>query len=539
MNSGLNRRQFATQGLRSLTGFGLGSFSVFLSGCAEKIAGHPQPRPKAVPGALGEVSRFDYPREWRALQRISYGPQPGLFERVCRIGADSFIDEQLAPDSIEEDEWLSGVLARFTSLNLSPDEAQELETFRRKDRIITPLFQKLLQLPLKDDETDPDDGIVSTELRKACILRAAYSRRQLKEIMVEFWNDHFNIFQRKGECLWLKTVNDRLVRENAMGHFRDLLAASMTSPAMLVYLDNTENRFTEIPYEKLNENYARELLELHTLGVDSGYVLRDVQEVARCLSGWGVRKRFEYRAGEVRFNAAYHDDLSKTVLGTVIPAGGGIHDVDRVLDVLCEHPSTARFVASKLCRRFVGDGKFPELVERLSQVYRETRGHIGAMLKCLFHSDEFQDPQNLKLKRPFDFVVSAVRALDVTTTGDALELVLKAMGHVPFGWPKPDGYPDSLGSWKDGLLGRWNFAVAIASGQLEDTSFDAHALFESTGTTDRFRQLQRLAIYMIGAALPEKTASGLARLVQGASGQDAEKIMLALILSSEQFQWRS
>src|SRR5262249_11611084 len=195
--------------------------------------------------------------------------------------------------------------------------------------------------------------VLRREITRHTLLRAVYSRRQLFEVMVGFWTDHLNINLEKGDCIYLKPADDRLViRTHALGRFRDLIRASATSPAMLVYLDGKENKKAG-PNDIPNENYARELLELHTLGVHGGYTQKDVLEVARCLTGW--RLRTKWRKGTVYFDPHWHDNGEKSVLGHGIPAGGGPADLEQVIDMVCRHPSTARYVATKLVRRFVSE----------------------------------------------------------------------------------------------------------------------------------------------------------------------------------------
>src|SRR5436189_4360223 len=234
--------------------------------------------------------------------------------------------------------------------------------------------------------------MVVTELQRAKLLRAVYSDRQLYELMVDFWENHFSIFANKDDDRFLLTGFDReTIRPFAMGRFRDLLGATAHSPAMLFYLDNWRSSVPR-PYPArgdkpagtdggLNENYARELMELHTLGVDGGYTQKDVQEVARCFSGWTIQKPNEQ--GLFLYRPGLHDDGEKVVLGQKILAGGGVADGERVLDILLHHPATARFIATKLVRRFVSDEPPPALVERVAATFRATEGDIKAMLRAL------------------------------------------------------------------------------------------------------------------------------------------------------------
>jgi uncharacterized protein (DUF1800 family) len=344
------------------------------------------------------------------------------------------------------------------------------------------------------------------------LLRATYSRRQLHEVMVDFWTDHLNIVSEKGDCRWLKLADDRdVVRRHALGRFRDLVRASATSAAMLIYLDGHDNK-VETPGERPNENYARELLELHTLGADGGYTQRDVMEVARCLSGWTYENRpFRGRGARVAFVPGRHDDDAKIVLGRRIPAGGGADDLERVLDVVCAHPSTARHVARRLCRRFVDDPAPDAAVEATARAFRSTDGEICATLRALFATDDFRRRRGTLFKRPFRFVVSALRGTDArTNAAPALLEHLERMGHAPFQYPTPDGYPIEAAPWHGSLLWRWNLAISLADGAVPGTSLDTAAL------ADRAGGAAGLAAHLLGrrpSALEREALDGSDRAV--------------------------
>jgi uncharacterized protein (DUF1800 family) len=248
---------------------------------------------------------------------------------------------------------------------------------------------------------------VIRELQQAKLLRAVYSRRQLYEVMVDFWSNHFNVFAAKDADRWLVTAYDRdTIRPHALGRFRDLLLATAQSPAMLFYLDNwlsvaeraTPKRSSSDATLRrgINENYARELMELHTLGVDGGYTQRDVGEVARCFTGWTIRRT--YQQPEFVFESRVHDRGKKLVLGTRIPAGGGIEDGLKIIDLLSRHPSTARFIATKLARRFVNDDPPPSLVDRVGEVFRDSDGDIKETLRAVVNAPEFFPPKPSRRK---------------------------------------------------------------------------------------------------------------------------------------------
>jgi len=368
----------------------------------------------------------------RILGRAGYGPRPGDVERVASMGADAWIEEQLSPDSIPD------VQAFFLT--------RRIETVH-------------LQAP---DIFDVARPTAVTDLRRAALLRAVYSERQLFETMVEFWGDHFNIFVGKGDCAWLKVVDDReVIRRNALGNFRDLLLASAMSPAMLVYLDGRAN-----VAGKPNENYAREILELHTLGVGGGYTQADVMELARALTGWQVRGFFE--RGRTVLRAAVHDPLVKQVLGVRL-SGGAREDLEAVVRRLTAHPSTARFLAGKLCRRFLADDPSEPAVAAVAAAFQRSGGDIRQTLSALLHSEELRNARP-RFLRPYAFAVAALRRAGARTDGGrGLQDELQAMGQVPFGWPTPDGYPEGEEHWSGRMLPRWNFALRLASNAIPGT----------------------------------------------------------------------
>lgn len=320
---------------------------------------------------------------------------------------------------------------------------------------------------------------VILELQQARLLRAVYSHRQLYELMVDFWSNHFNIFAAKGADRWLVTSYDRdTIRPHALGRFRDLLLATAQSPAMLFYLDNwlsvspnvSLGRFRANNRKRgLNENYARELMELHTLGVDGGYTQKDVQEVARCLTGWTIRRpRGE---AEFHFDSRLHDHGEKIVLGTRIPAGGGMEDGLRVIDLLARHPSTARFISLKLARRFVADDPPTSLVAKAAETFRRSDGDIRAVLRILIDSAEFfsAEAYRAKVKKPLEFVASALRITGAEThITHQLLRYLGRMGEPLFLALPPTGHPDVGASWisPDALLTRINFATDLVNNRI-------------------------------------------------------------------------
>ncbi len=399
-----------------------------------------------------------------ALNRFTFGPGPGDYARVAAFGVDAFLEEQLAPEKMD-DGLCDRAIARFSECWWEPiGEAYE-----------------------EDDES------LSPILRRVAVLRAVYSQRQLFEVMCEFWSDHFNIDPAKGDARYTKIDDDqRVIRQHALGNFRDMLHASALSPAMLWYLDgraNVKRSAVEMP----NENYARELMELHTLGVHGGYTQADVMEVARCLTGWTILAKkndgfsgkllspFKDR-GKVVFRHEAHDDGAKSVLGQAIPAGLGEQDLDRVIDIVAAHPSTAKFIATKLCIRFINDDPPAAAVETVASAFTDGKGDIKATLRALFATPEFHASAAAKFKRPFHYVVSALRTTNAETDGDrGLESYLERMGHVPFRYPTPDGYPARAPHWHATLLWRWKFALALANNRIKGTRIERKKLAAALG----------------------------------------------------------
>ncbi|MBI4556272.1 MAG: DUF1800 domain-containing protein [Candidatus Hydrogenedentes bacterium] len=390
--------------------------------------------------------------ETHLLRRLSYGPAPGDLDQLRAVSADAYLEQQLHPERID-DTFCESLVRRFETLAAPVGE----------------LFEYRPELLMK-------------ELAGAAVLRAVYSRRQLYEVMVEFWTDHFNIAASKGDCAWLKTADDRnVIRRHALGRFPELVRASALSPAMLWYLDGRMNRRRN-PEEKPNENYARELLELHTLGIHGGYTQHDVMEVARCLTGWTVRSREWLKKGHVEFRPKWHDDGEKAVLGRKILAGMREKDLDRVLEIVATHPATAEHVAAKLCRRFISDSPPDDAVQRVAGAFSRTDGDIRDTLRALFTSEAFRTVRDTKLKRPYRFIVSALRAscAEVNSTEGVGEYLVR-MGHVPFQYPTPDGYPEEPEPWLGTLLWRWHFASMLATNKISGVRVDWSRLAASAG----------------------------------------------------------
>jgi uncharacterized protein (DUF1800 family) len=446
------------------------------------------------------------------LNRLTFGPRLSEQVRIAEIGVEAWIEEQLAPGQLD-DRPVAWRLRRFETLDLHAYELAELgnKLFDNVDRLGVP-----------------------AELRQATLLRQVYSRRQLYEVMVEFWSDHFHISVEKGDCWFLKTVDDRVViRAHALGQFRDLLWASAHSPAMLVYLDNQAN-VAGAP----NENYARELLELHTLGVDGGYTQADVMDLARAFTGWTVKQRF-WR-GQFTFDPDVHDAGPKHVLGLRLEPAGQ-REAERVLDLLSVHPGTARYVAFRLCRRLLADDPPAAVVERAAAAFTNTGGDIKAVLRAIL-LDGLAAPGAQaapKFKRPVNYLVSALRQLNAATdAGPALHEYLQRMGQPYFGWPTPDGYPDVAGPWTGNLLPRWQFALALAQGEIKGTQVNWPA--PGNWPTDPAHLADTISTRLLGDPLPAPERAALLSELHAAGASEIElpAILAAGLLASPAFQWR-
>jgi uncharacterized protein (DUF1800 family) len=477
---------------------GLVGAALPFTGCERLISSVTQQLGQSIPDSLSLADSSEIDPSFHLLSRAAYGPWPGDLDQVRAIGSERWIEEQLSPETIDD-----------TACDL---RARRFETIWHEPGTCYEYKKPVLR----------------EEITRHTLLRALYSKRQLLEVMVGFWTDHLNINLEKGDCIYLKPSDDRLViRAHALGKFKELIRASATSPAMLVYLDGKENQKKE-PSDVPNENYARELLELHTLGVDGGYTQADVYEAARSLTGW--RLRTGWRKGTVYFDPGMHDDGEKCVLGQSIPAGGGITDVDQLVAIACNHPSTAHHIATKLARRFVSEDPPASLVKRLAKVFSATDGDIKSLLRVLFTSDEFKLAKGLKLKRPFQYIVSCLRALGADTHAhQPLIEYLQRMGQGPFQYPTPDGYPDRTAPWLGTMLWRWNFAFSAASNRLPTVAVPLDQLAQAVGG---FRS-EKLMPYFAGRKGSDAELKAFAEY-QTTNPDDAE--LVALALASPAFQ---
>ena len=438
-------------------------------------------------GAPAALPTTDARTALHVLNRITYGPRPGDIERVQRMGVERFIEQQLHPDTLE-DRGLEGRLDRFETLQLTSRNIAE--------QFAIPALQARRARQAKGGDTAPDAGAAPpaangpervranlplVELADAKIVRAVYSERQLHEVLADFWFNHFNVDAKKGTTRFLLTEYEReAIRPHVLGHFRELLGATAKSPAMLFYLDNWMSADPNGPHldptrpmarrpTGLNENYGRELLELHTLGVDGGYTRHDVTEVARAFTGWSIEQ--PRQGGGFRFAPALHDNGKKVVLGHRIAAGGGVRDGERVLDILAAHPATARFISTTLARRFVSDTPPAALVDRMAATFMKTDGDLRAVMTVLLRSPEFLSPPDdaSKVKTPYEFVVSALRATGADIrNGTPLVRSLQQLGMPLYQCQPPTGYADTADAWVNtgALVQRMNLALSLASGEV-------------------------------------------------------------------------
>ncbi len=509
------------------------------------------------------------------LNRLGFGARPGDVEKIKALGVRKYIDQQLEPskvdDSIAEKKTAgleifnmktAEVFAKYPNPGAllqaleGRNAAQNPEEMTEKDR--QERQRKIREYYEKYDLRQANQ--LQPQITANRVLRAVYSERQLQEVMVDFWQNHFNVFAGKAAVRWYIPSYERdVIRKNALGNFRDLVVGTAQHPAMLFYLDNFESRapnsqpqqqpgriqqlvrdgnmtpqmrerikrnqgITDAELDQrikraqdqmqnqqrrtppgLNENYARELMELHTMGVDSGYTQKDIVEVARAFTGWTIADPRGYRraaaneikdvenrqierlqrmagvpddieSGEFYFNERWHDREAKTVLGQKVNEGG-MKDGLKVIDILVKHPATAKFIARKLAVKFVSDTPSEKLVNRVASAFSKSNGDIKTTLRAIFDDDEFFAPATYraKIKTPFELAISSIRTIGAETNGSpAILAMLNKLGEVPYGYQAPTGYPDTAEDWVNtgALLERLNFAVALSSNQIPGTRVD-------------------------------------------------------------------
>ena len=479
------------------------------------------------------------------LNRLAFGARPGDVERVRALGVDRWISTQLEPSRIR-DTAAERIVAQLPSLGLSSRELFE--------RYPTPQAVRSRQ---QRSELTREDSVelrriaqesrrVLADMQTAKVARAVASERQLEEVMVDFWENHFTVFAGKGpERYFIASYERDVIRPHALGNFRDLLGAVAKSPAMLFYLDNWQSSVEEgrprlrtadggsasrarrrgfgtrpplppssvLNRRGLNENYARELLELHTLGVDGGYTQQDIVNVARAFTGWTLEQ--PRRGGGFVFRPIMHDAGEKTVLGQRLDAGRGIEDGEQVLDVVAHHPATARFIATKLARRFVSDDPPASLVDRAAEMFSRTRGDIRQTVRAIVTSPEFfaADAYRAKVKSPFELVVSALRAMNATpdVTPRTAQVVAR-LGQPLFLHQAPNGWPERGDAWVNSgaILNRINFGLVLAGGALPGARPERWSRYEELRAAPRAAQVDGVVAGLLGGEASVETRKILA-----------------------------
>jgi uncharacterized protein (DUF1800 family) len=485
------------------------------------------------------------PREQavHALNRLAFGARPGDVDRVIRMGVDRWIEQQLTPQRIQDVD-ADRLMSKYPALAMTPAELFEA---------YPPPGAKLLRRRLTGDVTLTAQD--SAEFRRAArsnrafasqvmstrVARAVVSERQLQEVMTDFWENHFSVFVGKGQVRYYLPDYDReTIGPHVLGKFRDLLGAVARSPAMLIYLDNAQSAADttrptlaarrRLRQRGLNENYARELLELHTLGVDGGYTQGDVIGVARAFTGWSIRPP-RLQGGGFVFRPEAHDAGSKTVLGHTLPAGRGMDDGETVLDILARHPSTARYIARKLAIRFVSDSPPPDLVERAAETFRRSDGDIRQVIRSIVTSPEFfaRSAWQSKVKTPFEVTVSALRALNaLPDTTPRSAAIIGRLGQPIFGHQAPNGWPETGEAWMNtgAILNRINFGVALAQGVIPGAEVREWPPYDGLLRASREQQVDSIVTAFFGGSASPETLeilrSGKNPMLETTSGESSE-----------------
>jgi uncharacterized protein (DUF1800 family) len=510
------------------------------------------------PGALPAQSP-DTARAAHLLNRAAFGAGPGDVERVLAMGIDAWLEAQLHPEGIP-DTSLTRYLEGLEVMRRSPDDvARALRdaAAERRQRLAAQRADSMAAMPPRD----PSVGVLRrypAELQQAAVARAVLSERQLYEVLVDFWVNHFNVFMAGGNDIGLiPGYIEEAIRPRALGKFEDLLVATARSPAMLMYLDNAQSvtegavppalsrprgnaaarqRLLERMPRGINENYARELLELHTLGVDGGYAQADVEAVARILTGWSVRFRGD---PAFVFNAWAHAPGAKTALGRTFDDGGE-REGRSLLAFLARHPSTMRHVSAKLCMRFVSDAPPEGCIDGGVHAWEASDGDIREVVRAILRSDEFWAPEAraVKLKTPLEFVASAVRAVGGRPDSTpALAALVGRLGQPLYLQAAPTGYPEREESWVNtgALLERFNAAMGLAAGRLPGVRYDPDAVVPLESDPARLAATVNAAI--LSGAAGEATLATIRRQVSDLRDPAAARAFaIGLALGSPEFQ---
>lgn len=516
------------------------------------------------------------------LNRLAFGPRPGDPEHVTALGIARWIDQQLSPSRLPDTATMKALATLETqqkqSFEILADHPDPQELQQRLNQRRGPNAPSAEDSALLRRAQQTAQQLVG-QIVAARLARAVASERQLQEVMTDFWENHFSVFLGKSPSRYSMVEYDRdVIRPRALGKFRDLLGAVAKSPQMLFYLDNwqsgvdslhpniAEQRIearrqnasdpvvravTTLPRRRprgVNENYARELMELHTLGVDGGYSQRDVQEVARALTGWTID--VPALGGGFVFRPELHDAGEKTVLGHPLPAGRGIEDGEAVLDILARAPATARFIATKLARHFVSDDPPSSLVDQCADRFAKTDGDIAETVRCIVTSREFfsRSAYRAKVKTPFELVASTLRALAARPdTSPRQAQIVGQLGQPIFGRQTPDGWPDRGEAWMNSgaILNRINFGLRIAAGQLPGVTLDGWPPAGRIRQLAPAQQVDAVIDELLGGSVSADTRSILTTGENPAlsSGQPRKNLVglpgiVGLALGSPEFQRR-
>jgi len=525
-------RESINMRITNLTGIAAALLSIAPIGMSAQSSGARKMQTK--PAVVGSDVR-ELPADQQiihALSRLTFGARPGDVLKVRAIGLDNWIDQQLHPDKID-DSAIESFVAKYSVLH--QDQNSLLQQYAQQQRERRQVKKERADSTRVMGATDSMamrkqllqqfnlTRQVVTQLQSSRVARAVASERQLQEVMTDFWENHFNIYAQKGgpEPYYLTDFDQNVIRPHALGKFHDLLKAVSRSPAMLFYLDNARSmadsnrpslRQLRQPrkHPGLNENYGRELLELHTLGVDGGYSQQDVINVARAFTGWTIQPPAQ--GGGFIFRPQVHDAGDKIVLGHKLAAGPGMEDAEDVLDILAKSPATAHFISFKLARRFVSDSPSKALVDHAAQVYLRTDGDIREVLRAIITSPEFFSQQafHSKVKTPFEVVVSAMRSLNAAPDSTPRTAqVIAFLGQPIFGHQAPNGWPETSDAWMNtgAILNRINFGIAAAAGRLPGVDIRALPALDTLRSAPRDKQVDAVvATILNGMVSPDTRA---------------------------------
>jgi uncharacterized protein (DUF1800 family) len=455
------------------------------------------------------------------LSRIGFGPRPGDVDRVLGMGLDRYVQSQLdAPADPELDSRLRGFIT------LGYPISQVLTLYNADQRSI---------------------GVILEELNTAKVIRCVHAQNQLQEVLVDFWFNHFNVYVQDGFARYSTAAYEReAIRPHALGKFRDLLGATAAHPAMLYFLDNYLSRAAVTiggrTVRGINENYGRELMELHTVGVDAGYTQDHVVDAARCFTGWGIDNLST--SGRFAYRPAVHDTGAKSVLGLNLPAGGGKDDGDKLLDYLASHPQTATFIARKLAQRLVSDDPPPRVVDRAAAAFQSSGGDIREVVRAILGSAEFwAEAFGVgKPKTPLELVASGLRAADAQVAGGrAVAAYLQNMGMPLYSCGPPTGYSNRGADWinPSSHLYRMNFALDLAAGAIAGVSVDVRGMVRRMGGDSESPRsvASTISAEIFGNGLSRSTLDAASRVASGGPMGVAARVA-GLCLGSPEMQAR-